>query len=157
MRMCVWYQRTEPVSLTPFLLTFSGVGNSGPVMIDLSEYDLVYDYGDDASGEDYPANHQSYSRRWTPSLFNELYNVSFITLFILGHGPWYVVMLTVQWTLRATHVLTYMDHTTCKHLEYCRKLWIFSAPSLSVSVSHTDTWRAVIALAFRALQFFSFC
>ena len=35
---------------------FSSTGNSGPVMIDLSDYELVYDYGDGASGEDYPAD-----------------------------------------------------------------------------------------------------
>ena len=43
----------------PFLLTFFclGTGNSDPVMFDLSEYDLVYDYREDASSNDYPADH----------------------------------------------------------------------------------------------------
>ena len=40
----------------------------------------------------------------------------------------------------------------CEYLELFLDIVDFSAPSLSVSVSPTDTWRAVIALAFRALQ-----
>ena len=46
-------------------------------MIDLSEYDLVYDYRDNASGEDYPADHQLCS--WSCGLllwYYESYDVS---------------------------------------------------------------------------------
>ena len=51
--LAYWARFAHPPILQPFL----GTWNSGPIMIDLSEYDLVYDYGDDASGEDYPADH----------------------------------------------------------------------------------------------------
>ena len=30
-------------------------------MFDLLEYDLVYDYGENASSDDYPADHKMYS------------------------------------------------------------------------------------------------
>ena len=52
MVLAYWARLAQPLSSKLFQVQVI----VGPVMIDLSEYDLVYDYGDNASGEDYPAD-----------------------------------------------------------------------------------------------------
>ena len=58
-------------------------------MIDLTEFDLVYDYGDDASGENYPADHQSCIRRYGLLVVYEPYDVGFVMIVVQGMDPGY--------------------------------------------------------------------